>query len=247
MIVLAYGKPGTGKTTFLHDFVRENSKATPGYRWLIVDHADEWTSGAVHWRGAPPPKIEVVEQDSEREPDLSEPGIYVFPGWEGIDVARLAIEWGNAVYVDDEIDLCARRSQVQGIGWDESPLRRIVHQGRHLVNRDGDVTTCHLLGAARRPQSLHTDVSEQADHVAVFRIQGKRTLDRLLGDSHIEEEDWELIRTLPTFHYREWPTGEWKSVSPIGSPEHGPGSAVPPASRARDSEPDEGDNFAIYF
>lgn len=246
MIVLAYGMPGTGKTTFLHDYVREESVRNPGYRWMIVDHADEWLATGAHWRGSPPKNIQVVEQDEHRAPDLSEPGLYVFPGWEGLDVATLATEWGNAVYVDDEIDLVARRAQVKGIGWDESPLRRIVHQGRHLKNRDGDITTCHLLGAARRPQSLHTDVSEQADHVLVFRITGRRTLDRLLGDAHIDEEDWARVRELPTFHFKEYPSGEWKSVPPIGSPQS-QGNSPNEAPRPKPPSENESDKLAILL
>lgn len=238
MIVLAYGLPGTGKTTYLHDLVREKAKS--GYRFCIADHADEWQPNAIHWRGNPPQDIRVLE-DNDTAPDLTDPGVYVFPGWEGLKVAEVATEWGNAVYVDDELDLVARRASVLGVGWDESPIRRIVHQGRHLRNRDGDITECHLFGACRRPQSLHTDVSEQASHVLVFRIQGQRTLDRLLGDSHIEADEWEQIRTLPKFAYREWPTGAWGSIPPIGG-----GDADSREELAEPSE-DEEDRTVLFF
>lgn len=242
MIILAYGLPGTGKTTFLHDYVREHQAL--GYRWLAVDHADEWLPGAPHWRGQPPKKLVALEEDEER-PDLSEPGVYVFSGREGLDVARIATQWGNAVYVDDELDLVARRSQVLGVGWDESPIRRIVHQGRHLRNDNGEVTECHLLGACRRPQSLHNDVSEQASHVLTFRIQGKRTLDRLLGDSHIEEEDWEAVRNLPNFHYLEWPTHQWKSIPPLGPSPDAAAPIEPGPSREQGTDDDEEDTLAL--
>lgn len=212
MIILSYGLPGMGKTTWMHDYVKNAQQS--GYRFCIVDHADEWGPEGAHWRGKPPP-LNVVEED-DRNPDLEEPGLYVFQGWEGLDVANVVTNWGNAVYVDDELDLVARRQQVLGVSWDESPLRKIVHQGRHLRNKDGDITECHLIGACRRPQSLHTDVSEQASHVVIFRIQGSRTLERLRADSHIEDDDWDTIRNLPKFHYREWPTGKWLSVPPLG-------------------------------
>lgn len=129
-----------------------------------------------------------------------------------------------------------------GVGWDDSPLRRIVHQGRHLRNESGDITECHLLGAARRPQSLHTDVSEQASHVLVFRIQGKRTLERLLGDSHIEEDDWDTIRNLPKFHYREWPTGLWKQIPPLGNGSDASTEEVPEPTT---QTPDEGEEDLV--
>jgi hypothetical protein len=211
MIVLAYGMPGMGKTTWMHDYVRAHLSL--GYRWLIVDHAEEWTESGAHWRGEVPP-LTVVEE-GERKPDLTEPGVYVFRGWEGLDVARLTVEWGNAVYVDDELDLVARKQAVLGVSWDDSPLRKIVHQGRHLYNREGELTECHILGACRRPQSLHTDVSEQASHVVVFRVQGGRTLERLRYEGTIEDGEWERVRTLPPFHYREWPSGLWGQVKPI--------------------------------
>jgi hypothetical protein len=218
MIVLAYGLPGMGKTLWMHDYIKASLPL--GYRWLVVDHADEWSDPASpHWRGKAPPLTVFGPGDSH--PDLEKPGVYVFSGWEGLAVGELATRVGNAVYVDDELDLVARK-----VGWDESPLRRIVHQGRHLRNSNGEISTCHILGACRRPQSLHTDVSEQALHVVMFRIQGMRTLERLRSDSHIEDEEWDIIRTMPKFRYREWPTGQYRDLEPIG-PKEGEAEGAP--------------------
>lgn len=208
LLLLAFGLPGMGKTTFLHDFIVEEGA---GHRFFIVDRADEWTPEAVHWRGKAPP-MRVVE-DGERisHSDFEEPGLYVFRGWNAWRVARLAIEVGNVVVVDDELDLSATKE-----GWKESPFREIVHQGRHLRNAEGEICAVHLLGACRRPQSLHPDVTAIADRVLIFRINGALTLDRLRRDAYIEDEEWDTIRTLPKYAYREWPSGEYFQLAPIG-------------------------------
>jgi hypothetical protein len=209
--ILIYGLPGMGKTTLMHDMVR----ASPEHRIFVVDRADEWLPDAFHWRGDPPKNLVVVKKDKPPR-QFDESGVYVFEEWEGLDVARLACEVGNVVFVDDEIDLIANYKN-----WDESPIREMVHRGRHLRNRDGEVSEVHLVGAARRPQSLHTDLSEQADAVYIFRVQGSRTLDRLRRDSHIEDGEWDRVRSLPKFHYRKWPsdTNEdaFASIEPLGN------------------------------
>jgi hypothetical protein len=207
MIFLAYGLPGMGKTTLMHDRIRT---APEGHRFFIVDRADEWIPEAIHWRGFPPKNMVVID-GLKNLPDLNNPGVYVFRECEGLQVADLVCQVGNAVYVDDEIDLVARKEN-----WLESPLRKIVHQGRHLRNNAGDITECHILGACRRPQSLHTDVSEQASAVWIFRIQGTRTLGRLLTDSHIEDNEWDIVRNFPKYRYKEWPSGLFFDLDPIG-------------------------------
>lgn len=207
MIYLSYGLPGMGKTTLMHDRIRT---APEGHRFFVVDRADEWVPEAAHWRGFPPKNMVVID-GKQNLPDFDNPGVYVFREWEGLAVADLVTQVGNAVYVDDELDLVARKE-----GWNDSPLRRIVHQGRHLRNNAGEITECHILGACRRPQSLHSDVSEQASVVWIFRIQGQRTLGRLLADSHVEPEEWDTVRNFPKFRYKEWPTGLFFDLEPLG-------------------------------
>lgn len=210
MRMLIYGLPGYGKTTYLHDYIRQN----PKHRYFVVDHADEWGPDAGHWRGNPP-EIYVIEGPKQVPDEFDFEGVYVFRQFEGTDVAQLCIDVGHSVYVDDEIDLIAGKSG----GWDENPIRALVHRGRHVPNAQGEITECHLLGACRRPQSLHTDLSEQADSVRIFRVQGKRTLDRLRADSHIEDEEWDVIRELPPFHYKAWPEGKFFTLTPLGKPD----------------------------
>lgn len=202
MISLFYGVPGAGKTTAMMDFVAQHALEQV---FFVVDRAGEWSVGSPdhasspnpRWRGADIP-ISVVEPDSV--PDEWEPGVYLFQyPWEGIEVAELARSVGNVTYVDDEIDLVAVYK-----GWESSPLRDFVHRGRHLPNANGDICEVHILGAARRPQSLHTDLTAMADQAMIFRVQGYRTLKRLVDDSYVEETDWDEIRTLPNFEYFLW-------------------------------------------
>lgn len=216
MISLWIGWPGTGKTTNMMDFVRQQAHVQ---RFMVVDRAFEWGaeledgSPNPRWRGAPPKTLVEVPpnlRDSGEAPEWfeeqPETGVYLFRDpWNGHDVGGLCVQLGEAVYVDDEIDLAGTRS-----GWDHNPLRDIVHRGRHLINYAGERTQCHILGAARRPQSLHTDLSAIADQAFIFRVQGKLTLDRLRADSWIEDTEWDGIRNLPNLHYRHWPSGEYR-------------------------------------
>ena len=213
MIVLSYGLPGMGKTLWMHDYLKRNLAL--GYRWLVMDHADEWADPqSPHWRGRAPP-LKVIDPDDSK-PDLEAPGVYVFQnGWGFERVAELAASVGNAVYVDDELDFAAEHG-----GWLDNPLRVITHQGRHLRTADGTIKVCHILGACRRPQSLHSDVSGQALHVAIFRVQGDLTLDRLVRDNHIWKAERPLVETLPKFRYREWFSealeARYVDLAPIG-------------------------------
>lgn len=207
-IILIYGMPGMGKTTWMHDYI----KAQPQQRFFVMDHAEEWGEDAPHWRGKPPPLTIFERGDGIPAaggfPDF---GVFIFRGMEFFDVADLCLREGNTVYVDDEIDLAARKQ-----GWDDNPIRTMVHQGRHAENHAGEFTQVHVLGACRRPQSLHTDITDLAEQVCIFRVQGTRTLGRLESDSMLEEGEWDTIRTLPKFQFRHWPSGEYREVQPIG-------------------------------
>lgn len=230
-IQLMYGLPGMGKTTLMHDLIRAQATVL---RWFVVDHAAEWGPEALHWRGKAP-EIHVMPLGEDIPSDMPDTGVFVFQGWEGNDVANVAVSLGNCVYVDDEIDLVARRK-----GWETSALRNIVHRGRHLVADDGEVTECHIMGACRRPQNLHTDLTDLADQVYIFRVQGNRTLQRLQSDSMIEDEEWDTIRTLPKFACRHWPSGEYLKVKPIGGATEDEQQPTPGSEKA--SPPGEEDS-----
>jgi hypothetical protein len=66
---------------------------------------------------------------------------------------------------------------------------------------------------------LHTDVTDLADEIYVFKCKGKNTLARLEADSTIpdDEDHWNVIRNLPKFHFLHWPSGQYLQMQPVGS------------------------------
>lgn len=220
MIVLAYGVPGAGKSTLLHDLVRQQAHAQ---RFFINAHSLEWHPESAHWRGAPPPGMTVCEGPEsllqlQEDKELPDAGVHVCLNCEASAVVRTAVAKGWSTYVDDEIDLIARRA-----GWEQSPLRSIVHQGRHLQNEEGEFTEVHLYGACRRPQNLHTDLTDLADEFYVFRLKGGNTRKRLQMDSLIEDDaEWERVREQADFAFKfSGKKGDlWLTIPPLGRGEH---------------------------
>lgn len=212
MISLVYGMPGMGKTTWMHDYIRAHAGS---HRFFVVDHAEEWGPDAAHWRGQAPALLQVFERGNTDLPEQwPEVGVFVFRGRDYRDVGQLVLDIGDTTYVDDEIDFAGGKE-----GWKVSPLRIIVHQGRHAENAEGLFTQVNILGACRRPQSLHTDLTDIADQVCIFRVQGSRTLQRLQNDSMIEDDEWDRIRSLEKWNFRHWPSGLYLQVKPL--PEDG--------------------------
>ena len=214
MITLFYGVPGAGKTTAMMDYVSAHSQEQ---RFFVVDRAGEWDAldsddpmrPNPRWRGKELP-IQKVKSDAlpSEWPDT---GIFLFQyPWEGPAVAELAKDVGETVYVDDEIDLVAVYQ-----GWNESPLRDFVHRGRHLPNREGRIGKVHILGAARRPQNLHSDITSLCDQCLIFRVQGFRTIERLIQDSMIDKSEADEIRNMADLRYKLWKSdgsSEWGEV-----------------------------------
>jgi len=206
-IRLFLGVPGAGKTLAMQDYVRAHAHE---HAFYVVDRAGEWgPENLQRWRGAPPVTYYVAHGDIEKTSrELLEnhaPGVYLFGHpWEGEEVAQVAANVGNVVFTDDEIDLVATYR-----GWPDNALRSMCHRGRHLPNLLGEPCELHILGAARRPQNLHTDVTSLADEVVVFRVQGEKTIDRLVNEGILEPRDIEKARTQPNFEYVLWrSTGE---------------------------------------
>lgn len=227
MINLWIGWPGTGKTTTMMRYVQQHSAV---HRFFVVDRAAEWGltlddgSRNPRWEGTPT-LHEVPAELREADPEKAlewfdqqpEAGIFLFRfPWEGLEVAELVRQVGNAVYTDDEIDLVGTRGK-----WEQNPLRDITHRGRHLPNARGEICEAHICGAARRPQSLHADLSAIAEQAFIFRVQGKLTLDRLRADSWIEDAEWDTIRNLPNLHFRHWPSGEYMQAADPFKPRRG--------------------------
>jgi hypothetical protein len=191
VIVLLYGLPGYGKTTLLRSMVKVYAQT---HLLMVKDHALEWGPQSPAWRGRPPENLWMADAETIRKTPVEElpaTGVLVFQQATAAEVVALAVDKAPAVYVDDEIDVLARRK-----GWDDSPLKEIVHRGRHAMNENESPCEVHLLGACRRPQSLHTDLTDMVNEVYIFRVRGSRTLNRLVDDSLLEGDDVLRVRNL---------------------------------------------------
>lgn len=236
MIVSFVGWPGTGKTQAMMDLVRAESSVHRFFvvdralEWGPGNDLDgQPDQPNPRWRGNPPP-INLVAYGEElldgwspqlgyerhEGPPLAVveelveggPGVYLFrPPWSGRRVAQLAIDVGNAVYVDDEIDKAAQQS-----GWPTNPLRQIVHEGRHLTNAFGDVLEAHILAGMRRPQSVAPDITAMSDSAYLFRVGGDLTLRRFQADAWIGADDWERVSSQPNLSYTLWPSMEMRTI-----------------------------------
>lgn len=205
MIILCAGMPGSGKSTLMHWLVSIQSRT---HRFFIVDHEAGWGADAPLWQGNVP-HIHAITYAGQKLPEkFEDAGVYIFRNWEPFAVADLAVRTGNVVYVDDEIDKTARRK-----GWDSSGLRRIVHEGRHLPNAKGEICELHIIGACRRLQNLHTDITDIADQFFIFKLKGRNTLKRMHDDSLIDsDEDWDTIRELNKFECYHYPSEQYYAV-----------------------------------
>ncbi len=213
-VTLALGVPAAGKTLALQDLVHD--ACLEGWVCYAVDRPGEWAKNLPdgkpnpRWRGAPP-LIEdasddydaafeqaLAARDAAAESGTGRVLRFGYP-WEPLDVAEILRDVGDGIYVDDEIDYAALKQ-----GWDENPLRDFVHRGRHLPDAEGVPREVHIMGAARRPQSLHTDVTSMAEQVLIFRISGKWTLKRVEEEGWLEGQQLLTARTMPNLRYFHW-------------------------------------------
>jgi len=211
MIRLAFGVPGAGKSLALQDIVNmESYDKRSGF--AIVDRAGEWNStdirsGApnVRWRGNPPDMLIAPHDIAAASEMLTQARdeklcvLFQHP-WNGVEVADLVRQVGDLTYVDDEIDLVALNNGQ----WKDNPLRDFVHRGRHLPDAQGFPREVHIYGAARRVQNLHIDLTSMADEALIFRVQGDRTITRLVNEGMVREEDIDTVRTQPNLDYFLW-------------------------------------------
>lgn len=214
MIQLFVGVPAAGKTLAMQDTVSILSEQWPCY---VDDSCHEWLDtlidGSVNWRwrGRLPrivraPKAPDGENAAEVMRDWalenSAPGVYVFEkydGWESYDIASLVSGIGDAYYVNDEIDKFATYKE-----WATNPLKEFLHRGRHTLNWAGVPSEVHVAGAMRRPQSVHTDLTNLCDEAFIFRCQGDKTISRLVNDGFLEERHAEKVDKLPNLHFYRW-------------------------------------------
>lgn len=210
MIKLFVGVPGAGKSLAMQDTVRILNRETK-LGCVVIDRTAEWGilgqdgNPNPRWRGDAPPLTVMSLDDAEsdirealqRASDKGE--TVVFQTDNAPEVGAWVRRVGYLVYVDDEIDLTARTKD-----WLDNPLRAFVHTGRHLANDDGVMCEVHIMGACRRVQNIHTDLTEMSEEVFIFRSQGKNTIKRILDEGWIEDSDIEYIKTQPNLSYLKW-------------------------------------------
>lgn len=186
--------------------------------------------GRHRWRGEPPRILEWPQQmeradlverlielrDSEGE-DRGAVVRFDFP-WDGFTVGELAREVGDVTVADDEADYTSSRGQWEIlhrregcpcreypcplVGYGLNPYRDFAHRGRHVPSPiDGVPREVHLLGAMRRPENVHTDLTSIAEEVMLFRIGGKNTFKRLLDEDWLAEDQLEELKELPPLEY----------------------------------------------
>lgn len=199
MISLALGLPGSGKSLLCHCLVKAQAAS---HLFFVSDHEAGWGPDSPLWIGGAP-AVRIINAGESPENAFPPAGIIIFRNWRPEKVAKLAVDVGNVTYVDDELDKAGRRK-----GFDDSPLRDIINEGRHLPNKANLISEVHVIGACRRPQKLHADITDLADQFYLFRCKGSATLRRLQDDSLIEDSDWETLREMPKLEFLHWPSGE---------------------------------------
>lgn len=212
MIKLFCGVPGSGKTLAMQDTVRLLNRES-GLGCVAIDRTEDWGLADkdgkpnVRWRKDPPSIVEWTPENSDD--DSIRESLYeaqtkgttvVFKRFEPWVVSDWVQRIGDLVYVDDEVDLTARTKE-----WLANPLRAFVHTGRHLPDESGYPREVHILGACRRVQNIHTDLTEMADEVFLFRSQGKNTIKRLFDEGWIDSDEMMLkVKTQPNLDYVRW-------------------------------------------
>lgn len=218
-VSLFVGVPGAGKTQAMVDLC---AKQAMTHVFMVCSQAREWEDlKSPRWRGQGKklPIVSVGATPDKRDDVVEEllevkNGVFVFGyPWEPWEVANVTRDVGNAVYVDDEIDMFAEYKS-----WSTNPLRDFVHRGRHLPNINGDPSTVDIYGAARRVQNLHTDLTSMADEVLVFRSQGKHTIKRLVEEGYIDDAEVEHVRAMPNMQFCGWRSSGEKFYGVIDNP-----------------------------
>jgi hypothetical protein len=148
------------------EHVRLLARQADAPTFLVVDHDESWAG-----LGAP------ILYDTREWWSHPAP-VTIFRGVPGREVARLAIDIGWSVYVDDEIDTALD-------DWKDNPIREIVKRGRHLKNKAGRIATVSCMIATHRPGNLPADIVGTFDRVYVGRLQSFTDADRVYREGWI--------------------------------------------------------------
>jgi hypothetical protein len=191
---LYLGAVKCGKTYLMRSHVDAIRRQEDPPLIFIFDHTGEWEiDGAkvYEWTG-----------DWWKEPAL----VSIFRGGSGPrDVARLAIETGWSLYIDDEIDLIVREGK-----WKDNPLRDIIKRGRHIKNRAGEVCEVGALLATQRPAGIPGDLMGLFECVHVGRLTSEADCDRVRREGWVEGASSfaavaERLRGLAVGEFIVWP------------------------------------------
>jgi hypothetical protein len=174
-VTLYLGAPRCGKSTLLRSHVYHSR--LPLLVFLIMDRDGQGT-----WNG---PTFRSVRELRQR-PTL--PRFCIFRGPSSGEVARLAVELGDCVYVDEE----AHRALAEGYGparqeREAHPLYRIAHEGAHLENGRGETCQVAALLATHRPANLPADLVACADRVYLGRTVLWRDVERAYREGWVPE------------------------------------------------------------
>ncbi len=225
------GVEGSGKSQAMQDYVAADTSNC----FFVRDFRNDWAAldrygqPNPRWRGAVPrmwsaPYPLTEELRKGLEVARHEGGIVRFPyPWKPREVAQLALDVGDVVLVDDEIDELATYTE-----WEDNPVREIVHRGRGTPDSGGVIREVHLLGAARRAQNIHIDLCSLATSVCMFHLQGKRTMARCLEEEWLVAEQVPEVQTfavtrpggphVPAFEFFLWERGGHRSRGFITNP-----------------------------
>lgn len=192
------GAPGSGKTFLMRSHVEAISMEEGAPVIVGVDHGEK--PGHPSWKDLPGVKMYRSIPEWWYDPCR----LAFFQGVPPLEVARLAIEIGWSIYVDDECDDIVRDGK-----WNENPLREIVKRGRHLANRAGVVTEVHAMLATHRPANLPTDVQGLFDRVYIGYLYAFNDADRLYREGWVGEpsvqEVQRRISSLTVGQFLWWP------------------------------------------
>jgi len=182
-VTLYLGAPGAGKSFLMREHVAKLAALPDAPVFFIVNHGEK--PGEPSWADLPGADFFSTTAEWWGRPSA----VAVFPGDNPLAVARLTLDVGTAVLVDDEIDLalgsCRWRARPDHPEDGDSPLRTIVKRGRHARNKAGYVTEVGALIATHRPANLPTDLSGLFSRVYVGRLVSFNDADRVYREGWI--------------------------------------------------------------
>ena len=201
-VFLYLGAPGSGKSTLLRRHVYEARHDVRAF--LIVDRDGKGTwMGPVFRSAAEVRKLETL------------PRWIVFRGASGAEVAELAVDIGDCVYVDEEVHRTIverpwRPWDPRGDRTRGHPLFAVLHEGRHIENQRGEVGSVSALIATHRPANLPLDLPALCDGIYLGRLNAFADADRVYREGWLPQASTarqarELLAARQPGEFSRWP------------------------------------------